>query len=66
MIARRSKQTILPQYTGTLKNSASKEKKTADQILLFIVTGKCFIRLKGIVSPDWKGLQMVSLDRFEV
>jgi hypothetical protein len=23
----------------------------------------CF---KGIVSPDWKGLQMVSLDRFEV
>jgi hypothetical protein len=21
---------------------------------------------KGIVSPDWKGLQMVSLDRFEV
>jgi hypothetical protein len=20
----------------------------------------------GIVSPDWKGLQMVSLDRFEV
>jgi hypothetical protein len=24
---------------------------------------QCF---KGIVSPDWKGLQMVSLDRFEV
>jgi hypothetical protein len=23
-------------------------------------------QLKGIVSPDWKGLQMVSLDRFEV
>jgi hypothetical protein len=23
-------------------------------------------KLKGIVSPDWKGLQMVSLDRFEV
>jgi hypothetical protein len=22
--------------------------------------------LKGIVSLDWKGLQMVSLDRFEV
>jgi co-chaperonin GroES (HSP10) len=22
--------------------------------------------VKGIVSPDWKGLQMVSLDRFEV
>jgi hypothetical protein len=22
--------------------------------------------LKGIVSRDWKGLQMVSLDRFEV
>jgi hypothetical protein len=22
--------------------------------------------IKGIVSPDWKGLQMVSLDRFEV
>jgi hypothetical protein len=22
--------------------------------------------LKGIVSPDWKALQMVSLDRFEV
>jgi hypothetical protein len=21
---------------------------------------------KGIVSPDWKGLQMISLDRFEV
>jgi hypothetical protein len=25
-----------------------------------------FGELKGIVSPDWKGLQMVSLDRFEV
>jgi hypothetical protein len=24
------------------------------------------IFVKGIVSPDWKGLQMVSLDRFEV
>jgi hypothetical protein len=24
------------------------------------------IPLKGIVSPDWKGLQMISLDRFEV
>jgi hypothetical protein len=24
------------------------------------------IIVKGIVSPDWKGLQMVSLDRFEV
>jgi hypothetical protein len=24
------------------------------------------IIIKGIVSPDWKGLQMVSLDRFEV
>jgi hypothetical protein len=24
------------------------------------------ILFKGIVSPDWKGLQMVSLDRFEV
>jgi hypothetical protein len=23
-------------------------------------------RVKGIVSPDWKGLQMISLDRFEV
>jgi hypothetical protein len=23
-------------------------------------------QVKGIVSPDWKGLQMVSLDRFEV
>jgi hypothetical protein len=23
-------------------------------------------KLKGIVSPDWKDLQMVSLDRFEV
>jgi hypothetical protein len=22
--------------------------------------------IKGIGSPDWKGLQMVSLDRFEV
>jgi hypothetical protein len=22
--------------------------------------------LKGIVSPDWKGLLMVSLDRFEI
>jgi hypothetical protein len=22
--------------------------------------------VKGIVSPDWTGLQMVSLDRFEV
>jgi hypothetical protein len=25
-----------------------------------------YVMLKGIVSPDWKGLQMVSLDRFEV
>jgi hypothetical protein len=25
-----------------------------------------YSRLKGIVSPDWKGLQMVSLDKFEV
>jgi hypothetical protein len=25
-----------------------------------------FILFKGIVSRDWKGLQMVSLDRFEV
>jgi hypothetical protein len=25
-----------------------------------------FQLLKGIVSPDWKGLQMISLDRFEV
>jgi hypothetical protein len=24
------------------------------------------VYFKGIVSPDWKGLQMVSLDRFEV
>jgi hypothetical protein len=24
------------------------------------------VLIKGIVSPDWKGLQMVSLDRFEV
>jgi hypothetical protein len=24
------------------------------------------ICIKGIVSPDWKGLQMISLDRFEV
>jgi hypothetical protein len=24
------------------------------------------IKLKGIVSRDWKGQQMVSLDRFEV
>jgi hypothetical protein len=25
-----------------------------------------YLLVKGIVSPDWKGLQMVSLDRFEV
>jgi hypothetical protein len=25
-----------------------------------------FSAFKGIVSPDWKGLQMVSLDRYEV
>jgi hypothetical protein len=25
-----------------------------------------YTAFKGIVSPDWKGLQMVSLDRFEV
>jgi hypothetical protein len=24
------------------------------------------VMFKGIVSPDWKGLQMISLDRFEV
>jgi hypothetical protein len=27
---------------------------------------KMHVYIKGIVSPDWKGLQMVSLDRFEV
>jgi hypothetical protein len=27
-------------------------------------TGDVPIFLQGIVSPDWKGLQMVSLDRF--
>jgi hypothetical protein len=25
-----------------------------------------YLIFKGIVSPDWKDLQMVSLDRFEV
>jgi hypothetical protein len=27
---------------------------------------QCDTSVKGIVSPDWKGLQMISLDRFEV
>jgi hypothetical protein len=26
----------------------------------------CSYSIKGIVSPDWKGLLMFSLDRFEV
>jgi hypothetical protein len=30
------------------------------------LTGASYTVVKGIVSPDWKGLQMVSLDRFEV
>jgi hypothetical protein len=29
----------------------------------FIITNEA---VKGMVSPDWKGLQMVSLDRLEV
>jgi hypothetical protein len=31
-----------------------------------IGTGPVIKPIKGIVSPDWKGLQMISLDRFEV
>jgi hypothetical protein len=31
-------------------------------LIIFLVA----LLIKGIVSPDWKGLQMVSLDRFEV
>jgi hypothetical protein len=30
------------------------------------VTPQSLNIFKGIVSPDWKGLQMISLDRFEV
>jgi hypothetical protein len=43
-----------------LKSSGSK----APKILEFKILGQ--VSIKGIVSPDWKGLQMVSLDRFEV
>jgi hypothetical protein len=32
----------------------------------FLKALTCNEFIKGIVSPDWKGLQMVSLDRFEV
>jgi hypothetical protein len=32
----------------------------------FIEAAVLASNLKGIVSPDWKGLQMFSLDRFEV
>jgi hypothetical protein len=35
-----------------------------NQMLSTLMNG--FKAFKGIVSPDWKGLQMVSLDRFEV
>jgi hypothetical protein len=31
-----------------------------------IISFEIVIIFKGIVSPDWKGLQMVSFDRFEV
>jgi hypothetical protein len=31
-----------------------------------VIIKKLKLYFKGIVSPDWKGLQMVSLDRFEV
>jgi SNF family Na+-dependent transporter len=31
-----------------------------------ITAFEIFCYIKGIVSPDWKDLQMVSLDRFEV
>jgi hypothetical protein len=32
----------------------------------FMIILADFFAFKGIVSPDWKGLQMVPLDRFEV
>jgi hypothetical protein len=34
--------------------------------LINILIAYVWLILKGIVSPDWKGLQMISLDRFEV
>jgi hypothetical protein len=35
-----------------------KQNHTVSQMIL--------VKFKGIVSPDWKDLQMVSLDKFEV
>jgi hypothetical protein len=35
-------------------------------IIYFIALVFWSFSLKGIVSQDWKGLQMVSFDRFEV
>jgi hypothetical protein len=40
--------------------------RTAVFIIKLILIEQQLTILKGIVSPDWKGLQMVSLDRFEV
>jgi hypothetical protein len=45
------------QLIRLVQNSFAKEKPHFRALLIFI---------KGIVTPDWKGLQMVSLDRFEV
>jgi hypothetical protein len=52
------------QYTGAEQFS------TLSNIIKQILKINIFFGLrylfKGIVSPDWKGLQMISLDRFEV
>jgi hypothetical protein len=45
-----------------LQENISGESALRGKIYPFI----CFWSVKGIVSPDWKDLQMVSLDRFEV
>jgi hypothetical protein len=47
--------TVWQQYTVIITSNCT-------VLALAIVT----FPFKGIVSPDWKGLQMISLDRFEV
>jgi hypothetical protein len=46
--------------------SQNKNKKNFSKEGCSYHINRTYKRFKGIVSPDWKGLQMVSLDRFEV
>jgi hypothetical protein len=48
------------------KNSSLYLRPKTSPHLLIWHTFFISVPVKGIVSPDWKGLQMISLDRFEV